>query len=280
MALPPRRTLVKNQLMHPDGTPRAGERVEFYVRAVTDWRADREGRIVGTTSTWTGPKGLWRICLLPWTAYDARLNTIVEVREGGVTTGYIQVPEVELGVECWMGNLLVDPPPPARWSPIARLGDLHDVDRESVAAAPDGAVLIKRGGRWVAERLTLRTLPDIDPSVRWAQYDDPLVYLGDGMWGVHQFAPIDVRFGLVEPADPFTLWFEGVQYSPDYEFEYQITPGMDTWTRWGDPAQRLQYAFPAAGNYLVQVRYLGINPQQQEATAWGRTITIPFEEAG
>lgn len=181
-------TLVKNQLIHPDGSPRRGEKVDFLVRAYTDWRGDEHGRMVGSTATWTNVNGLWRACLLPWPAYEAGKNTIVEVREGGVTSGFIQVPETS--EECWMRKILVDPPAPSEWRPIARLGDLHDVDKASLAEAPDGAVLIKRGGMWTAEVPTfgkerLAELDDVDPeSMSTPQPGDELTYLGTAGWGI------------------------------------------------------------------------------------------------
>lgn len=271
-------TIVKNRLQYPTGEPRSGEKVEFLVRAVTDWREDHTGRVVSTANTWTNADGCWRIPLLPWTAYQAQRNTVVEVREGGMTTGHIQVSPPEEGAERWMRDLIVDPPPPPNpWQPISRLADLHDVDHASLDNAPEGSVLVKRGGMWRAELPRLETLSDIDdPSVTWAQYQDPLINLGDHRWGTTRFAPIVIGFGLVDPANANELWFEGTQYTPGYEVEYRVQPGMDAYVRWGDPAQRLTYTFGAAGTYLMQVRYLGI--ENPDDTAWGRTITIPFEE--
>ena len=252
-------TLVKNQLIHPDGTPRRGERVDFLVRAYTDWRGDEKGRMVGTTSTWTNSDGLWRACLLPWPAYEAAEYTVVEVREGGVTSGFIKVPET--AVEQWMRALLVDPPQPSGWRPISQLGDLHDVDKASVANAPDGSVLIKRGGQWVAEVPTfgkekLAELTDVDESVGWAKpYDDTLTYLGSARgWGVTRAKPstITVDAWYYDPDDSSTIWV------PVTDFERDKHPAIF----WQDNAEDTAVPTPdeyghtyTAGSYRPSVYY-------------------------
>lgn len=255
-------TIVKNRLQYPTGEPRSGEKVEFLVRAVTDWREDHTGRIVSTANTWTSADGCWRIPLLPWTAYQAQRNTVVEVREGGMTTGLIQVAPPEEGAERWMRDLLVAPPaPPSPWQPISRLSDLHDVDHTSLDGAPDGAVLVKRGGMWRAEvpnfgKDRLAELRDVDESVSWAQSTDPLVYLSSAQgWGVTREKPATIRAEFAyDPDDSYTVWIGVTAY--DSSKDTAIYWGDDTddtpVTATGDYA----HTYTTAGTYYLAVYYL------------------------
>src|SRR5690606_25448709 len=138
------------------------------VRASNTWVADGRGRVIGSVQTWVNSNGCWRTPLLPYTSYNDEF-VYVEVIEGGRTTGYIRVPPKPEGEEIWVGEHLINPPPPPSgpWRPISELGDLTDVDRSSIAEAPEGAVLVKRGGRWVAALPEfgsdkLATLTDVD----------------------------------------------------------------------------------------------------------------------
>ncbi len=273
-------TILKSRLVTPDAKAIVGRKVTATLMHRPSWIEDpsKGGRALGSVTGYTDASGEWRIELMPVTQFEDAQYVWYQVDEGGEQTWRVRFDEAE--GEVWLKDKLIDPPPPAPdYVAIDKLGSLHDVDRHSVDGAPNGSMLVKRDGRWVAEMPTfgkqrLAELNDVDESASWAVYEDSLISVGAGKWGTIRYAPIDVHFGA---DDPFTLWFETRQHSTGYEFEYQVT-GMDTWERWADPTSRLRHTFPTAGTYLVQVRYFGIEPAEQDRTAWGTNITIPFEE--
>ena len=276
-------TILMSRLVTPDGKAIVGRKVTATLMHRPSWITSIEGggRALGSVTGYTDAEGIWRIKLMPVDEFedDAEQYVWYQIDEGGDQTWRVRF-DSNAGKELWLKDHLIDPPPPAPdYIAIDKLGSLHDVDSHSVDGAPNGAMLVKRDGRWVAEMPTfgkqrLAELNDVDESATWASAGDELIYLGANLWGTIRYAPIDVHYGA---DDPFTLWFETRQHSTGYEFEYHVT-GMDTWQRWADLTSRLRHTFPTAGTYLVQVRYLGIEPAEQDRTAWGTNITIPFEE--
>ncbi|MBA8827906.1 hypothetical protein FHX42_005313 [Saccharopolyspora lacisalsi] len=166
-------TLVKNQLLHPDGTAQKGIQVDLIARSNTAWTADGTGRIVGQVRTWTGPRGCWRQALLPYSAYLASEYVYVEVWESGRLTGAIRVPPKPAGVECWVWDLLVNPPPAPDgngWQPVSELGDLRNVATAANRPA-DGSALLATGGVWrpepvstIGQELELEDVGNVAPT--------------------------------------------------------------------------------------------------------------------
>jgi hypothetical protein len=148
-------TWIKSTLQRPDGRPLEGVCVTAILMIRPGWSADRHGQIVGEVTTRTDQLGQWRMNLLPYNSFDPDLADYVyyQVDETTGALWKIRVPPVDdPASELWMRDVLIDTvPSTSPWRPIARLGDLFDVDLTGVDQAAPGS---------------------------------PLVYLGNGSWGI------------------------------------------------------------------------------------------------
>lgn len=254
-------TLIRSQIIGPDKTPRRGVRVEFIVRSSSTWRADRKGRIVGTTSVWTAPNGCWQVKLLPAEAYLHHKYVYVEVVEGGVHAGFMHVkPALPDGGAYWMGELLIDEPPvPPSLPVISGLTDLHDVADDEPA---EGDALVFRDAMWrpsqVASRLS--GLLDVDAgSVEAAGPGAALVLHQDGMWRavplqLGQLINVD-RDSVQNPSSGATFTYISNRIGwGDYSYYDRNTPGLEI-TNLDD-------------GYTVRIRIYGVFPSDSVAYRW------------
>lgn len=205
-------TILKSRLVTPDGEAIVGRKVTVTLMSRPSWIYDpARGRALGSVTTYTDAEGMWRMTLMPYTEFEGA---------DGVPFVWYQVDEGEGAVwasrfddqtqERWLKDTLIDVPrPEPDWVAIDKLSSLHDVDRESVVGAPDGAVLIKRGGKWVAEVPTfgkekLAELDDVDPaSMATPVIGDHLRYLGTAGWGISRPPRTWLRWRMEpHPTDP------------------------------------------------------------------------------
>lgn len=182
-------TIVKSQLLLPDQCPLPGAQVTATMRATPSWLKNRDGRVLGTVETYTNAEGWWRMDLMPVNEVETSEFVFYEITEAGRTRHFITVPEPSgtPGEEWLLRDLLVDrppDPPDGRWRPIDRMSKLQDVDK-ALDTAPEGSVLIKRGGLWSFGPHALSALVDVDAaSVAVAPIGAKLEYLGQKGWGV------------------------------------------------------------------------------------------------
>jgi hypothetical protein len=153
-------TWVKSRLVDPSGKPIEGAYVKAALMSTPTWLADSVSQVARRALTHTGPDGLWRLDLIPYTAYESQLAAcsfyhIVEGTNPPIVT-VIRVPEAGEGEELWMRDLVFDPDPCSRsggFIPINTLARLHDVDASSLALAKPGDFLVLLpNGKWGAGR--------------------------------------------------------------------------------------------------------------------------------
>lgn len=151
-------TWVKSRLVAPSGAPIEGACVKATLVSKPTWLADSTSQVVSRAMTHTGPDGMWRLNLIPYTAYESQLAAcsyyhIIEGTNPPTVTD-IRVPEVGDGEELWMRDLVFDPDPcsgSGGWTPINTLARLHDVDAGSLALAKPGDFLVLLpNGKWGA----------------------------------------------------------------------------------------------------------------------------------
>lgn len=167
-------TWVKSRLVDPAGSPIEGVCVKAALVMKPTWLADASSQVVSRAMTHTGPDGVWRLNLVPFTAYESQLagcafyHVTEDTRPPTLTA--IRVPEADETDELWMRDLVFDPDPCARrngFIPINTLARLHDVDAASLALAKPGDFLVLMpNGKWGAARgpmpLTVSWTPDPD----------------------------------------------------------------------------------------------------------------------
>lgn len=167
-------TWVKSRLVGPTGSPIEGACVKAALVQRPTWLENSTSQVASRAMTHTGPDGIWRLDLLPYTSYESQLAgcAFYRITEGTsppiVTT--IRVPEAAEGDELWMRDLVFDPDPCSNSSgfvAINTLARLHDVDASSLALAKPGDFLVLLpNGKWGAARgpmpLTVTWTPDPD----------------------------------------------------------------------------------------------------------------------
>lgn len=274
-------TILKSRLVTPDGAPIVGRRVTATLMTRPSWisKPDNGGRALGSVTGYTDACGMWRIELMPVTQFEDPDYVWYQIDEGGEQTWRVRFEESE--GEVWLKDKLVDPPPPPPdYVAIDKLGSLHDVDRDSVEHAPEGAVLVKRDGQWKAEmpgfaKDRLSELYDVDQSVSWATYQDTLTYLGSSRgWGVDKPKPPTISASLdYDSEDPMAVWVTVNSFDR----------AKQLFIYWGDESEdtpipepeQYSHTYTAAGDYYLSVYY-----PDGESVDWPTTpVPKPAEES-
>lgn len=194
-------TVVKSRIAWPDGSPAPGQRVVVRILASPSWSLDKTSQVIGSATTWTNGEGWWQLNILPYTQFEGSDYVFAEVTESnpaGLSSvvHYLRVPDPPVPPRpLLMREVLANEPPgpDPGWRPISSLGTLVNVDN-TADLAPDGAVLMKRGGWWQPVVPNLRSLSDIHESVTWANPNDPLVFLSAAAgWGVTTPKPATIE---------------------------------------------------------------------------------------
>lgn len=167
-------TWVKSRLVGPTGLPIEGVCVKAALVSTPTWLVNSTSQVGGRAMTHTGPDGLWRLDLLPFTSFESQLAgcayyRITESASPPIVTT-IRVPEAADGEELWMRDLVFDPDPCSNsngFIAINTLARLHDVDAPSLALAKPGDFLVLLpNGKWGAAHgpmpLTISWTPDPD----------------------------------------------------------------------------------------------------------------------
>lgn len=164
-------TWIKSRLLRPDGRAVEGRCVTATLMTRPSWLSNAQGQVLGRVSTNTDAAGLWRLDLLPYTAFEDQLAACIYYRisEGGSQVWSVRVPPVlDPETELWMRDVLIDEPQcPQSWVSINKLARLQDVDTESVLGAKPGDFLVMlANGQWGASRgplpLAVTWTPDPD----------------------------------------------------------------------------------------------------------------------
>lgn len=184
-------TIVRSYIEAPARTPghapvpAAGIAVSVRILAApAPWFDNSTGKVLGTSTTWTGQDGWWQIDIQPHTAFEHPELVYTEIVEHSndpthAVTHYAQVPtpdphdptkpvllrDILVPPPPWEHGGVLPPPPP--WVPIDRLARLRDVDADSVRNAKPGDYLVLLPtGKWGASRgplpLSISWTPDPD----------------------------------------------------------------------------------------------------------------------